>query len=71
MKSYQDPNDPRNGLAYHTGKLCIEGCGRPAGTLWGPFWCQSCNAERIERIDGQLKSLIVSFKEKERNDNQS
>lgn len=55
--AYADPDDPGNGSRYHTGKSCIEGCGRPAGTAWSPFWCQKCNAERIERINVALVKI--------------
>jgi hypothetical protein len=53
-----DPNDPYNGPAYWTGRLCIEpGCYRLAGTAWSPHWCQPCNAERMRRITRQLEAL--------------
>lgn len=58
MQRYQDPNDPLNGPEYHTGKLCCEGCGRPAGTAWSPHWCQPCNAARMDRIGSFLRSEI-------------
>ena len=57
MSGYDDPKHEGNGSAYHTGKLCVEGCGRPAGTAWGKFWCFECNVERINRINNQLKKL--------------
>ena len=58
MERYQDPNDPLNGPAHHSGRLCDEGCGRPAGTAWSPYWCQPCNAARMDRIGGFLKSEL-------------
>jgi hypothetical protein len=57
MKPYEDPNNPGNGPKYHTGKLCIEGCGRPAGTLWSPHWCQPCNAARMTRVSQGFKLI--------------
>lgn len=54
---YQNPDDPLNGKEYHTGKLCIEGCGRLAGTHWSKLWCQPCNAERMKRISSSFGSL--------------
>lgn len=58
-KRYHDPADPANGSEHHTGKLCIEGCGRPAGTAWSPYWCQPCNAERMDRVGAQLRALAA------------
>jgi hypothetical protein len=55
---YQDPADPLNGPKYHTGKLCVEGCGRPAGTHWSHLWCQPCNAARMDRIGKALRTEI-------------
>jgi hypothetical protein len=68
MKPYQDPNDPRNGAAYHTGKRCVEhGCENPAGTAWSPHWCHLCNVQRIDRINAQFSALAeklgISFAE--------
>lgn len=55
MKPYEDPNNPNNGPQHHTGKPCVEhGCTNPAGTAWSPFWCQSCNAKRMNRINDQM-----------------
>ena len=51
---HRDPDHPHNSSAHHTGKNCIEQCGRPAGTWWSPLWCQPCNADRLGRISGQL-----------------
>lgn len=56
---HHDPNDPDNGSEYHTGKPCIEGCGRPAGTAWSPYWCQPCNAARLDKITGQLTAMAA------------
>ena len=62
MEPSEDPNNEGNSIKYHTGKLCIEGCGRPAGTGWGPHWCQPCNAVRLKRISGQFENMLKSFK---------
>jgi|GEM_PF-6021104 len=46
--------------ACHTpsGRKCVEGCGRDAGTPWGPYWCPECDVERLERIARQLEGLV-------------
>ena len=61
--AFEDPHNDGNSPRYHTGKKCIEGCGRPAGTAWSPFWCFECNVERIKRIDTQLKAAIKAASE--------
>lgn len=58
---YDDPQDPLNGPAYQTGKQCIEGCGRPAGTAWSPYWCQPCNANRMGRISDSLSAMQTAL----------
>lgn len=57
MAGYDDANHEGNSSKYHTGKLCIEGCGRPAGTAWSLLWCFECNVERINRINEQFKQI--------------
>jgi hypothetical protein len=61
MAGYDDPNHEGNSAKYHTGKLCIEGCGRPAGTAWSPYWCFECNVERINRINEQFEQITKAF----------
>ena len=61
MKAYQDPNNKGNSSKYHTGKLCIEGCGRPAGTAWSPYWCFECNVKRMDRINTQFDAIQDGF----------
>ena len=57
-----DPAYQGNSAKYHTGKPCIEvGCREPAGTAWGPYWRRKHNAERLQRISGQLASIVDSF----------
>jgi hypothetical protein len=58
MKPSEDPSHPSNGSEHHTGKLCVEGCGRPAGTAWSPLWCQPCNAQRFRRIEAGLEACL-------------
>lgn len=58
MENYQDPDYEGNGPKYHTGKKCIEGCGRPAGTAWSPYWCFECNKARMDRISKSLEDLV-------------
>jgi hypothetical protein len=68
MSGYDDPNDDGNSARYHTGKLCIEGCGRPAGTQWSPYWCFECNVKRIKRITRELRDIhgdLVARRESE------
>jgi hypothetical protein len=56
---YADPADPLNGPKHHTGKPCIErGCTNPAGTAWSRFWCQPCNAKRMDRISASLERVL-------------
>ena len=50
IESYADPDHGFNGPEFYTGKMCVEGCGRSAGTVWSPHWCQPCNAKRMRRI---------------------
>lgn len=61
MAGYDDPNHEGNSEKYHTGKKCIEGCGRPAGTAWGAYWCFECNVKRISRIDRQFEQMINRY----------
>lgn len=55
---FDDPNDEGNSPKYHTGKLCIEGCGRLAGTAWSPYFCFECNVKRIRRINEELDQIL-------------
>jgi hypothetical protein len=63
MAGYDDKYHAGNSEKYHTGKLCIEGCGRPAGTAWGPYWCFECNVIRINRINHSFE-VCLSVKTK-------
>jgi len=59
VKPTEDPNHKGNSAEYHTGKPCIvKGCKDPAGTWWGPSWCQKHNHERLERIGSNLDDII-------------
>ena len=60
---HDNPSHEYNSAKYHPGKLCVEGCGRPAGTAWSPLWCQPCNAARIDRISTALTGLAHSRRE--------
>jgi hypothetical protein len=52
VDAYKDPHDEGNSAKYHAGKECIEeGCSKPAGTAWSPYWCFECNVKRIERVN--------------------
>lgn len=59
MERYEDPLDPLNGVEHQTGNLCIEECGRLAGTCWSPYWCQPCNAARMNRISATLEHEVA------------
>jgi hypothetical protein len=65
LKRYEDPTDEGNSAKYHTGKLCIEGYGRPAGTYWSPYWCQECNAKRINDISEKLNEIEARYLRRE------
>lgn len=42
-----------------SGLTCAtEGCDRPAGTGWGPYWCPDHDAERIDRISRQFADIM-------------
>ncbi|MCC7537880.1 MAG: hypothetical protein IT379_16770 [Deltaproteobacteria bacterium] len=56
-RPYADPAHPGNDERFLTGKLCIEGCGRPAGTCWSPLWCVECNTLRMDRISASLDEI--------------
>ncbi len=58
---FEDRDHEWNGSTYHSGKLCVEGCGRRAGTAWSPHWCFECNADRMRRITNNLKEMTDSF----------
>jgi hypothetical protein len=63
MKPYEDPNHPWNGLKYRSGQLCIErGCNNPAGTAWSPYWCQPCNAKRMNSIRASMEEIAEGLK---------
>jgi hypothetical protein len=60
LLAFEDPQHPGNSPEHHTGKPCIEKrCGNPAGTLWSPLWCRSCNVRRMLRIDAGLKGAAL------------
>lgn len=59
MEKFEDPKYEGNSSKYHTGEPCIEeGCERPAGTWWSPYWCFECNVKRMKRISKQLNNFI-------------
>lgn len=52
---YRDPDHPGNKLRP---KIRCVGCGKMGCvTAWGP-WCFDCNVQRMDRIDGFLKSEL-------------
>ena len=57
MQRYEDPKDAGNAVSHQTGKLCVNRCGRPAGTLWGPLLCHPCNVVRMNRINDSMKRI--------------
>lgn len=45
-----------------SGRACDErGCGSPAGTFWGPYWCPDHDAQRLDRITAQLNDIRRMF----------
>jgi hypothetical protein len=65
MLAFEDPNHEGNSPKYHTGKPCMtQGCDKPAGTWWSPYWCFEHNVERIKRIDTQFAEILKSRKGK-------
>lgn len=41
-----------------SGLVCIEsGCGKPAGTFWGPYWCPEHDKQRLERVTAQFHEI--------------
>lgn len=57
MQRYEDPNDAGNAASHQTGKLCVNRCGRPAGTQWSPLLCQPCNVVRMNRINDSMRLI--------------
>ena len=58
LEPYEDPKDGGNAERWHTGRECaLEGCSRPAGTAWSPFWCFEHSRDRVERIRRELGEL--------------
>ena len=63
MEAYEDKTHIANSAKYHTGKDCIEdGCKKPAGTHWSPYWCFAHNAERMKRISASLEKMAMKLK---------
>lgn len=59
MEPAANPDHPHNSAEYHSGKPCrAKGCQNPAGTWWGPSWCQQHNAERLARIGADLDDMV-------------
>jgi len=47
-----------------SGRTCIEdGCGEPAGTLWGPLWCPEHDQDRLDRISASLTAIYAALEE--------
>ena len=66
MKRFEDPHDPLNGVQYRTGNPCVEpGCDRPAGTAWSRYWCQPCNALRMNGINLSFARMVAEAKGKQ------
>lgn len=69
MEAYRNLKSQGNSKKYRTGKPCIEGCGREAGTLWSPLWCPECNIKRMDHISKTLEKLHQAcYKKSENND---
>lgn len=61
LKAFEDPNNEGNTAKYHTGKPCVEGCGRPAGTAWSKFWCFECNVARMKGIENSMVDILATL----------
>lgn len=45
-----------------SGRLCVEaGCGKEAGTWWGPYWCPEHDKERLDRVSAGFDSILASL----------
>lgn len=63
LAAFEDPKHEGNSAKYHTGKSCIvKGCKAPAGTWWGPSWCQQHNVERLKRIETSLADAETTMR---------
>lgn len=45
-----------------SGRDCID-CGKPAGTLWGPYWCPDCDVKRLDKISASLDSILADMQQ--------
>lgn len=45
-----------------TGRPCIDCHAAPAGTPWGAHWCASCDEQRLDRIDRNLRALAYELR---------
>lgn len=36
-------------------------CENPAGTKWGPLWCEECDTQRLTHIDAQMQRISERF----------
>ena len=45
-----------------SGRDCID-CGKPAGTLWGPYWCPDCDVKRLDKISANLDSILADMQQ--------
>jgi len=62
IHAFEDPDDPRNGPKFHTGRKCIErGCDKPAGTYWSHLWCFEHNVARMNNISASLNSMVADL----------
>jgi len=62
VEPFEDPEHELNGMKYHTGKMCVCGCGRKAGTAWSPYFCFECNVKRMKKIDCQIKTILFDLR---------
>lgn len=58
----------QNGQRKHvcqipSGRKCIEGCGRDAGTAWGPNWCPECDVVRLDRVAASMNNIATNLRE--------
>jgi len=48
-----------------SGHDCID-WGKPAGTLWGPYWCPDCDVKRLDKISANLESIASDLSRRNR-----
>lgn len=45
------------------GSTCLE-CNKPAGTIYGPYWCPDHDSQRIHNLLNDLRTIRNGLEEK-------